>query len=75
MEDYVSTYEFKSAVLIVKSRYIGYSPTEVKDIILSYPSITKFMVDSHCDFLWSDNSGAYLGHHPTANYASGLDDA
>ena len=33
------------------------------------------MVDSHCEIMWDDNSGAYLGRHPTANDAAGLDDA
>ena len=27
------------------------------------------------EILWDDNSGAYLGRHPTANYAEVLDDA
>ena len=31
------------------------------------------MVESHCEILWSDNTGAGLGLHPTANYESGLD--
>ena len=30
------------------------------------------MVDSHCEILWADNSGADLGSHPIANYAAGL---
>ena len=32
------------------------------------------MVDPHCEILWYDNSLSYLGHYPTANYASGLYD-
>ena len=32
------------------------------------------MVDSHCEILWGDNSGAGLGLYPTASYGSGLDD-
>ena len=50
------------------------APTEVKYIILSYPSITQIMVDLHCKTPWDDKSGAYLGLHHTENYASGLDD-
>ena len=33
------------------------------------------MVDSHCEIIWDDNSGADLGHQPTENYAPGFDDA
>ena len=71
--DSVSTFGFKSAVLIVTPRYAGHAPTELKNIILPYPSTIKIMVDSYCEILWADNSGAYLGHQPTANYAAGLD--
>ena len=53
----------------------GHEPTEVKNIILSNPSITQIMVDSYCEILWAENSGAYLGRHPTENYAAVLDDA
>ena len=31
------------------------------------------MVDSHCEIVWSDNSGVGLGSHPTVNYGAGLD--
>ena len=75
MEDAVFKFGFKSEVLIVVSIDSGHAPTEVKNIVLSHPSITKSMVDSHCEILWDDNSGAYLGHHTTENYESGLDDA
>ena len=75
LEDDVSTFGFKSAVLIVTSRVAGHAPTEVKTIILSYPSITQVIVDSHYEILWADNSGANLGCHPKANYAAGLYDA
>ena len=50
-------------------------PTEVKDTILYYPSITKVMVDSNCESLWIDNSGVGLGINPTENYEEGLDDS
>ena len=49
--------------------------TEVKETILSHPSITQAMVYSHCEILWADNYGADLGRHLAANYAAGLDDA
>ena len=55
--------------------YEHYAITEVKDIILYYPSNTQVMVYSHCEILWSDDSGAGLGCYPTENYRSGLDDA
>ena len=61
--------------LILTSRYACHSPTEVKNIITPHPYITQIMVDSHCEILWDDNSGAYLGCHPTENYAAGLDEA
>ena len=75
LEDAVSTFGFKSVVLIVKTRYAGHALTEVKNIILSYPSTTKIMVDLHCEILWAENYGAGLERHPTENYALGLDDA
>ena len=59
---------------MVTARDSGNSPTEVKNNILSYLSIIKIMVDSHCEIMWDDNSGADLGHHPTENCAAGLDD-
>ena len=40
------------------------SPTEFKDIILSYPTIKKVMADPHYEILWADNSGAGLGATP-----------
>ena len=70
MEDAV----FKSAILIVTAIDIGHAPTEVKNIILSHPSITQMMVDSHYYILWADNSGADLGRHSTENCSEVLDD-
>ena len=32
------------------------------------------MVNSHCEILWDDNSGAGLGRHPTENHEAGLED-
>ena len=52
----------------------GHTPTKFINIILYYPSITQIMVESHCEILWADNSGAGLGSYPTANFGSGLDD-
>ena len=66
LEDAVSTFGFKTAVLIVTDIYGVHVPTEFNTIILSYKFITKAMVDSHCWILWSNNSGSGLGHHPTA---------
>ena len=48
--------------------------SEFKEIIHSYQSITKTMVDSHCEIMWADNSGTDSGRHPTANYVAGLYD-
>ena len=73
MEDAVSTFGFKVAVLVVTYIDGVHKPIEIKDIVLSYPSITQVILDSHCEILWYDNSLSYLGHYPTANYASGLD--
>ena len=75
LEAFVSTFGSKSAVFIVTSRDAGYATTEVKNIILSYPSITKIMVGSYCEIMWADNSREIFGCHPTANYSAGLDDA
>ena len=74
MEDAISTFGFKSEVLIVTSIDGGHAYTEVKEIILSYPSITQVMVNSHCEILWADNYEAYLGRHPTEIYSEGLYD-
>ena len=52
-----------------------HAPTEVKDIILPYPSIIQLLVDSHCEILWNDSSGAGLGHHPTSDYGSASNNA
>ena len=73
MEDALSTFGFKSAVLIVTARDSGHELTEVRNIILCYPYITQIMVDSLYEILWANNSGADLERHPTRNYASGLD--
>ena len=75
MEVDVSTFGFKSAFFIVASIYGGHSSTEVNNKILSYPYITQVMMDAHCEILWDDNSGAYLGRYPTENYAELLDDS
>ena len=75
MEDDVSTFGFKSAVLVVTARYVGRAPTEVNNTVLYYPSITQIMLDSQFEILWADNSGANLGSHPISNYAEGIDDA
>ena len=61
--------------MVVTTRDAVHAPTEVKIVILSYPSITQIMVDSHCEILWANNYGAYLGHHPIANYAVRLDES
>ena len=74
MEDSVSTFGLKSEVLIVTSIDAGRALTEFKDIIISYKSIKKTMVDSHCEIIWADKSGTDSRHHPTANYGAGLDD-
>ena len=60
--------------MIVTSTDEIHIPTEAKYIIMFYPSITRYMVNSHCDILVADNSGAGLGRHPTDNYESGLDE-
>ena len=75
MEDAVSTFGFKSAVLIVTSRDGGHAPTYINDTILYWPSITQVIVDSHYEILWDDNYGADFGRHRTGNYSSGLDEA
>ena len=69
LEDDVSAFGFKAAVLIVTTRYGGHTPTEIKDIILPYPSITQVMVDSHCEILLAENAGSNMGRHPTAKYS------
>ena len=31
------------------------------------------MVGSHCENMWSNNSGEYLGRHPTSEYVTEVD--
>ena len=70
----MSTIGLKVTLFIVTARYSQNAPTEVKDIILSYPFITKVMVDLHSEILWADNYEAGLGCYPTENHVEGLDD-
>ena len=65
LEDSVFIFGFKASVLIVAAIYLNQAPTEFNNSILFYPSIIEAMVDSHCENLWNNNSGAGLGHHPT----------
>ena len=62
--------------MIVTSRDLNQSPTEFENIILFYPSIKQDMVNSHCEIMWDNNSGAGLGSHPKSDYgsAAGLPD-
>ena len=46
LEDDVSTFLLKVAVFFVTSIDGLYAPTEVKNIIISYPSITQAMVET-----------------------------
>ena len=61
---------FKAAVLIVTTRDGGHIRTEIKNTILSYPSTTQDMVESHRKILWDNNSGAVLGIHSTSDYGA-----
>ena len=69
----VSTFGFKVEVLIVTARGLLSATTKVEDIIMSYLYITQGMVDSHCEILWTEKSGADLGRQPTSNDEEGLD--
>ena len=73
LEDDVSTFGSKAAVLIVTTRYVVHVPTEFKNVILFYPSITQAMMESHCEIMWDNISGAGLGCHPTADYGAAPD--
>ena len=68
MEDAVSKFGFKASVLIVTAIDINQPPTEFNIIALFYISITRVMLESHCEILWANNSGAYLGRQHTADY-------
>ena len=74
MGDAVSITGFKSAVRIVTFRDLNHPPTELKNAISFYPSITKTMVKSICEILWVNNSGTDLGSHPISYYGSASDD-
>ena len=47
LEDYISKYRFKAAVMIVTARHGVHIITEVKKIIMSYQYITQAKVDSN----------------------------
>ena len=51
LEDAVSTVGFKETVLIVRARDGVHITTEVKNIILFYPSTTRAMSELHCKSL------------------------
>ena len=55
------------------SRDVFHVPTEVNNIVLFYPSTTQAMVDSQCEIIWANTSGAGLGRHPTADYVAAAD--
>ena len=54
LEDYVSTFGFKAPVKIVTAIYAAYIPTEFKNFITYYPSITPYIVELHGEILWED---------------------
>ena len=51
LENDVSTFIFKWFVLIVTARDASHANNEVKNIIISYPSITEIMLDSRCKIM------------------------
>ena len=61
-------------VIVKMVKPCSHAPTEVKNTTLSYPSIEKIMVESHCEIMWAENYRADLGCQPTENYAALLDD-
>ena len=63
------------SIFIVTDIYTGHAPTEVKNVIMFYPSITQTTVDSHCEILWDENPGEKIGCHPTKHYSASLYDA
>ena len=73
MEHAVSIFGLKGTAIILTDRDGIHVPTSVNKIIQSYPYTTQAMVDSHCEILWDDNSGASLGFQTTENYRAGLD--
>ena len=68
LEDYVSTFGFKTAFQIVTSRNVVNVITEYTSFIYSYPSITQYVIDSHFENMWVDNPGTGLGSYPTEDY-------
>ena len=70
LEDDVFTFGYNSALQVVIERDPVNVPTESKNIIHSYNSITQAIIESHCEKLWAKNTGAGLGHLTTANYGA-----
>ena len=47
---------------------------EMNIIIIIIIIITRAIIDSHCEKLWANKSGAGLGHLPSADYGAATAD-
>ena len=75
LEDTISIFGFKTAVQIILARYVSHVTTKFKNFISSSSYITKTMINWHCETLWEEKSGAYLGRHPTADFGGAENNA
>ena len=69
----VNKFSFNVAVQVVKARDPGNLHTEFKNVIHSYTSIIRSMIDSHFENLWSNKSVAGLERLPTEYYGAAPD--
>ena len=74
LDDAVSIFWFKVPSQIVTAIYLNQSLTEFNSVITSYPSITKTIMESHCETLWK-KTGEVLWRHPIEYYRAAPGDS
>ena len=48
-------------------------PTELNNAISSFPYITQYFIEPHCENMWVENSGSGMTCHLTADYGAAED--
>ena len=66
----MTTFGLNAAVKVVKARDQVNIPTELNKVIHSYTSVTRSMIEYHCENFCSKNSGTALGRLPTSYYGA-----
>ena len=73
-ENAVATFGFNVSVQVFTAIYPGNVPTEFKNIIDSYNSITRSMIYYHCENMWTKNSRSGMGRIRTSDSGTEPDD-